>query len=80
MIADIAMPGMSGIELARAARNRRPDLPVLFVTGFASATVPLEDAPPEQILRKPFRASQLMRRVTRALEEKCTPGHLAPFS
>ena len=40
MIADIAMPGMNGIELAHAARRRRPELPVLFVTGFGGNALP----------------------------------------
>jgi PAS domain S-box-containing protein len=63
MIADIAMPGMNGIELSRIVRALRPELPILFVTGFAGTTVPLEDAAPEQLLRKPFRAAELAAKV-----------------
>ena len=35
MITDFAMPGMTGVELARAAREARPGLPVILATGFA---------------------------------------------
>lgn len=35
MISDIGMPGMNGRDLANAARAHRPDLPILFITGYA---------------------------------------------
>ncbi|MFL9841104.1 response regulator [Sphingomonas sp. ST-64] len=35
MISDIGMPGMNGRDLASAARALRPDLPILFITGYA---------------------------------------------
>jgi CheY-like chemotaxis protein len=34
MLVDIAMPGMDGIHSARRAREQRPDLLVLFATGY----------------------------------------------
>ncbi len=36
MITDVGLPGMNGQELADFARGRRPDLPILFVTGYAA--------------------------------------------
>jgi signal transduction histidine kinase len=35
MISDVGLPGMSGRELAETARAYRPDLPILFITGYA---------------------------------------------
>jgi CheY-like chemotaxis protein len=35
MISDVGLPGMTGRELAEVARSHRPDLPILFVTGYA---------------------------------------------
>jgi len=35
MLVDFAMPGMNGAEVAAAARESRPDLPVLFASGYA---------------------------------------------
>jgi PAS domain S-box-containing protein len=57
---DYAMPGMNGAELARAARDIHPGLPIVFVTGYAESEQ-LEaalgcDVP---VLRKPFTLVQL---------------------
>jgi CheY-like chemotaxis protein len=79
MIADIAMPGMSGIELAHAARLSRPALPILFVTGFAGAGLrPMDPRREnrERLLRKPFRAADLAANVAALLEE-CDAGDIA---
>ncbi len=35
LVTDFAMPGMGGLELIKEARRRRPDLPVLLLTGYA---------------------------------------------
>src|SRR5207248_657032 len=37
MVVDVLMPEMPGPEVARRARLRHPDLPVLFMTGMADA-------------------------------------------
>jgi PAS domain S-box-containing protein len=34
VITDLSMPGMSGIDLARALREARPDVPILMVSGY----------------------------------------------
>ena len=68
MIADIAMPGMSGVELAHTVKLRRPDLPILFITGFVGTALPIEEAGPDQLLRKPFRAAELAAKVATLLE------------
>jgi len=35
MISDVGMPGLNGRELADLAREHRPELPILFITGYA---------------------------------------------
>ena len=35
MICDVGLPGMNGRELAETARAHRPELPILFITGYA---------------------------------------------
>jgi CheY-like chemotaxis protein len=35
ILSDLVLPGMSGVELAQAARARRPGLPLLVVTGYS---------------------------------------------
>ncbi len=35
MVSDVGLPGINGRQLAEIARSHRPDLPILFVTGYA---------------------------------------------
>ena len=39
LVSDVAMPGMDGVALARALRQRWPDLPVVLVSGYAEAAL-----------------------------------------
>ena len=67
LLVDYAMPGMTGAEVARAARERRPSLPVLFTTGYADMQalhMQLQDAP---LLKKPFKLAELAERVQTVL-------------
>ena len=69
MLADFAMPGMNGAELAKMARARFPDLPIIFVTGFAESEQlegALADVP---VLRKPFGLAELDAAIRAALPE-----------
>jgi PAS domain S-box-containing protein len=56
LVSDHLMPGMSGEDLARELRARRPGLPVLIVSGYAEADG-LDPSLPR--LTKPFRISEL---------------------
>jgi FixJ family two-component response regulator len=60
--------GMDGIELAGAARELRPDLPVIFVSGFIEHPR-RPDAPPlpGPLIPKPVRSSQLADAIAAAL-------------
>jgi CheY-like chemotaxis protein len=58
LLVDFAMPGMNGAEVSREAKRRRPDLPVLFVTGYADAEG-LADAGAVRVLQKPYTDAQL---------------------
>jgi CheY-like chemotaxis protein len=56
LLTDHLMPGLSGVELAEAARERIPLLPTLIISGYAE----LEGLAPElPRLTKPFRISEL---------------------
>jgi CheY-like chemotaxis protein len=52
VVLDFAMPGMNGAEVEREIRARRPQLPVLFATGYADFD--LLEAGEDRIVRKPF--------------------------
>ncbi|EJN09855.1 histidine kinase,PAS domain-containing protein,Response regulator receiver domain protein [Herbaspirillum sp. YR522] len=66
LVTDVGLPnGMNGRQLADAVRQLRPDVPVLFVTGYAENAV-LNHGHLErgmQVLTKPFAADALARRV-----------------
>ena len=70
---DFAMPSMNGAQLARALRERRPDLPIAFVTGYAESDQ-LESAlgAAVPVLRKPFGIDELAALVDKALDRACS--------
>ena len=57
IITDHSMPGMSGTELARLARDLRPGLPIILATGYADA--PSGAVPDMARLDKPYRIDKL---------------------
>jgi PAS domain S-box-containing protein len=67
LILDFAMPGMNGAEVAHAARKRRPNLPLMFLTGYADLTA-LGEFAGEPILHKPFRDAELGKLVSDMLK------------
>jgi PAS domain S-box-containing protein len=56
LVTDYLMPGMTGVDLIRAAQARRPGVPALVVSGYAEVDA-LDPALPR--LTKPFRAAEL---------------------
>jgi len=71
VVADLAMPGMSGIDLAAEIRDRDPGLPVLILTGHAEAMQIPDDLP---VLTKPFRSADLAARVATLLDGGAEPA------
>lgn len=57
LLTDIRMPEANGWEVARAYRERFPDLPVIYVTGYAEQMQPV---PGGIILSKPYKMSQVI--------------------
>jgi len=71
LISDIGLPGgMNGRQLADAAREKRPSLRVLFITGYAEGSV-LQRSNASydyEVLTKPFTITALEEKVRRMLE------------
>jgi signal transduction histidine kinase len=68
MITDVVMSGMSGLELGRSVRARYPGMPILFMTGFSSASPEeLESVSPLPVLPKPCTMEALARAVREAI-------------
>jgi two-component system, cell cycle sensor histidine kinase and response regulator CckA len=70
LMTDSAMPGMTGRELAERLQALRPEISVLFVSGFMDESL-LEDGtliPGTSFLEKPFTQDVLVRKVREVLE------------
>ena len=57
------MPVMSGYELVRLARQLRPELPVVYVSGMADSLAPGVRRPRDPILVKPYTRAALLKIV-----------------
>ena len=67
LLADFAMPLMNGGELARAVSASRPELPIVFISGYAElGALGLGDSP---VIRKPFQEQQMARTLFQALKK-----------
>jgi CheY-like chemotaxis protein len=76
LLTDVLMPGRTGPELADALRCVRPDLPVLFMSGFPGAPNPLPNPLPSGValLDKPFSIDRLLHAVAAAVGAPARPG------
>ena len=69
MLTDIAMPAMSGVELAKKARELVPEMPVLFASGYADLQAFGAQLSEETVVRKPYRLSELAARLEAMLDQ-----------
>jgi CheY-like chemotaxis protein len=71
LLTDVIMPGgMTGYQLADELRRERPDLRVLFTSGYTELAAPV-DGPvrKDPLLSKPYRKHDLGRAVRAALDQ-----------
>ena len=75
VISDIRMPGLSGIELARATARLREDLPILLLTGHGTGAelALLAEGTVRGVLAKPFSSVALREAILVALERAPAP-------
>jgi two-component system cell cycle sensor histidine kinase/response regulator CckA len=69
LLTDIVMPGMHGQVLAAKLLKERPDIRVIFMSGYAEDAIPALDrvATPAAFLAKPFSAAALDQAVAREI-------------
>jgi two-component system cell cycle sensor histidine kinase/response regulator CckA len=71
LVTDISMPGMTGRELARALRERHPNLLTVYVSGSAGETFAELDLPDAEVfLSKPFSGEALAQIVSTLLDRR----------
>lgn len=68
VVADVRMPGLSGLELLRHLRQRRVDAPVIIITGHADVAMAVEalKSGAADFIEKPFDEDVLLSAVERA--------------
>jgi two-component system cell cycle response regulator CpdR len=69
LLADVVMPGIDGIELARRVSALLPELRIMFITGFAAVALNQPGFARRQprVLAKPFHLRQLVDEVDKVL-------------
>jgi two-component system response regulator FixJ len=70
ILLDIRMPGMSGLELLEQMTERRPDFPVVMLTGHAEVGAAVQSfrSGAVHFLSKPFKKAELLRALEEASE------------
>lgn len=76
LLTDVMMPDMSGPEMAKLMRGMRPDLRIIFMSGYADEHIKSCNFPGEQIpfIMKPFNPAELARIVKNIIDQTGTSG------
>jgi two-component system response regulator FixJ len=71
LVADIRMPGLSGLELQQRLNEQRADVPVIFITGHGDVPMAVNamKSGASDFLQKPFRDQDLIDRIHKALAQ-----------
>ena len=72
LFTDVVMPDVNGRELADRARTMRPDLKVLYTTGYTKDAIVHDGTldPGVDLLPKPFTVDQLARKVRQVIDRE----------
>ncbi|HKG33649.1 MAG TPA: response regulator [Gemmatimonadales bacterium] len=71
IVSDIVMPRMNGVELMQAVAESDPQIPVVLMSGYATAALSeLGIATPCSIVPKPFPAERLLAEVHRCVRSR----------
>lgn len=76
LVSDVVMPGMSGPQLAEALKEQRPEMRILFVSGYPKDVLDRQTVLPPgvRLLGKPFSPRELLDEIQRILEARSTRG------
>jgi PAS domain S-box-containing protein len=70
LLADVVLPGLSGPEVAEQLASTRPEIQVIYMSGYAQDTIKCYGIPERQyvFLQKPFTPTTLLANVRQALD------------
>jgi CheY-like chemotaxis protein len=76
VVTDVIMPGVSGSRLARHLRERRPELPMIFVSGYTADQLQRSDlsGPRNVLVNKPFSSTTLAAHIRHMLDQPASEG------
>ncbi|HWJ98252.1 MAG TPA: PAS domain S-box protein, partial [Acidimicrobiales bacterium] len=75
ILTDVVMPGHSGIEMAAQLRATHPEIPLIFMSGYAESIVlGTTEVAPDELLAKPFNQTTLLERVRTVLDRRGPRG------
>jgi two-component system cell cycle sensor histidine kinase/response regulator CckA len=69
LLTDIMMPGLNGRKLAERVRASRPNLPILFISGFVDAASIGDVLTGSAFLSKPIAQDRLAREIGKLMKE-----------
>jgi two-component system, LuxR family, response regulator FixJ len=71
LVADIRMPGLSGLELQQRLNEQHADVPIIFITGHGDVPMAVNamKAGAADFIQKPFRDQDLIDRIHKALDQ-----------
>jgi PAS domain S-box-containing protein len=70
LLTDVIMPGMSGPELARRLQELRPEMRVVFMSGYTANTLGQQGVSEQDVLEKPFSPQALLRKLESVLKAR----------
>ena len=73
VLLDVGMPGMNGYRVAEEMRKLRPDVPILFITGWGSDDIDQERVVSlgvDSVISKPFEPQELLQQMREAMERR----------
>ena len=74
VLTDLAMPEMTGAQLARQVRQSQPHLPIVFISGYADPEGLAGDVQLHRLVRKPYRPAELREQIEASLREVRAPA------
>jgi len=80
LVLDVSLPGLNGLDLQKRVAVERPDMPIIFITGYGDVptTVQAMKAGAVEFLTKPFSDDELLSAIGNAIERSKTAlGHEA---
>jgi FixJ family two-component response regulator len=70
LVLDVSLPGLNGLDLQRLVADERPDMPIIFITGYGDVPMSVKamKAGAVEFLTKPFHDDVLLTAIRAALE------------